>query len=430
MGTLYIINLCTMICAIVINLVLTISTLLGRNLKSATQRWFLLSTLANLLSVWCECVNGFLLGTPGPGISALLRAGEYACYVFGALAQAAFSVYLFSYLRTKTKASMAPVHFVWACSAITILLATIAEPNHLFSSFDANNLYIQNSLFWVGNVIPIISLSALIGMTLRYRKSLRPQAFISLLLCGLLPVASLLVDSLVGGLWLSYLASSITLLLVYFNIQIEMKRHIREQDLALAESRMTIMVSQIQPHFLFNTLSAIHALCAENPEAQRALFTFSDYLRGNMDSLTQTTPIPFTREMAHVRHYLWLEGLRFEERLRVVYDIQVEDFLLPVLTLQPLVENAVRHGVTKRRGGGTITIHTEETHSGHRVTVLDDGVGFDPKGPLSAERPHTGIANVRARLATMCGGDLTIQSSPGGGTVASMDIPDHRGACK
>lgn len=192
----------------------------------------------------------------------------------------------------------------------------------------------------------------------------------------------------------------------------------------LQESRISIMLSQLQPHFLFNVLNSIYYLCGTQPETARQMVDkFSTYLRDNLDSLGQKEMIPFCKEFDHIQTYLELEKLRFDEELTVVYDIQTDQFLLPVLTVQPLVENAVKHGITKKRGGGVLTLSTREKPEGYVITVSDTGVGFDPEHHMDDGVPHIGIENVRMRLEGMAGGTLKITSSPGNGTTAVIIIP-------
>jgi len=148
---------------------------------------------------------------------------------------------------------------------------------------------------------------------------------------------------------------------------------------------------------------------------------FSSFLRGNLDSLSINKPISFDKELKHVQTYLSLEKKRFEERLNVVYDISAQDFYLPALTLQLLVENAVLHGLTKREEGGTVSIKTEENETEIIITVSDDGIGFDQSN-FSGDHRHVGIKNARDRLAAMCKGKLDIQSQPGVGTTAVITI--------
>lgn len=192
----------------------------------------------------------------------------------------------------------------------------------------------------------------------------------------------------------------------------------------LTQSRIAVMLSQIQPHFLYNSLGAIQRLCTKDPKlAEETVIEFTNYLRGNMSSLSMQKPIPFEIELQHVENYLALEKKRFGERLHVVYEIHTTNFTIPVLTLQPIVENAVRHGVTKRDDGGTVTIRTEESDANFIITIADDGVGFEPNNIKQDGQQHIGIENVRSRLTAMCGGTLTIQSKRDTGTAAILTIP-------
>lgn len=202
------------------------------------------------------------------------------------------------------------------------------------------------------------------------------------------------------------------------------ERELAEQEKELAESRISIMMSQIQPHFLYNSLNTIYHLCGKNPQqAQQAISNFSEYLRGNLDSLKRKTMVPFETELRHTEVYLSLEKMRFEEELCVVYDIQTKDFMIPSLAMQPLVENAVKYGVGQAKEGGTVTITTKEYDDFYEISVEDDGVGYDTKQEVSDERSHIGIENVRKRLWTMCQATLTIDSIIGKGTKAVIKLP-------
>ena len=190
----------------------------------------------------------------------------------------------------------------------------------------------------------------------------------------------------------------------------------------LQENRIAIMISQIQPHFIYNTLGTIQQLCKENPEqAARLVQNFSTYLRGNFSELDNTVPIRFAKELEHVRCYTEIELIRFPD-MTVRYDIQTEEFLLPALSVQPLVENAIKHGLMGLEEGGTVTICAYEEANDYCICVSDDGVGFDVSG-LTDTKKHIGIRNVRERLQAMCGGSLTIESQPGTGTRAWIRIP-------
>lgn len=193
----------------------------------------------------------------------------------------------------------------------------------------------------------------------------------------------------------------------------------------LYEAKVAVMVSQIRPHFMYNALTSIAMMCTIDPEtAQEATVTFADYLRGNMDSLKQTAPVPFEVELEQLKKYLYIEKLRFDDLLNIEYDIGSTDFRLPLLSIQPLVENAVKHGVGMKEDGGTVKIATRETDTAYEVIISDDGVGFD----TNAEKPddgrsHVGMKNTKKRLHDMCGAKVVIESEIGKGTTATVILP-------
>ena len=191
----------------------------------------------------------------------------------------------------------------------------------------------------------------------------------------------------------------------------------------LTEAKIDIMLSQIQPHFLYNSLTSIISLCEDNTEAKKALMDFSKYLRINLDSIKRNTPQPFEMELHHIKTYLSLEKMRFMEKLNVVYNIRTIDFCVPALTIQPLVENAVKYGVCQKNGVGTITITTRETETDYVITVEDDGMGFDINENKEDGRTHIGIDNVKQRLMAMCKAELTIESEINVGTKATVKVP-------
>lgn len=195
----------------------------------------------------------------------------------------------------------------------------------------------------------------------------------------------------------------------------------------LVQSQINIMMSQIQPHFLFNALGTIRALCTKKPEeARQALDFFAKYLRANMESLEQKECIPFSKELEHVKSYLYIEKLRFGELLNIEYDIQATDFKIPCMTVQTLCENAVKHGLLGKEDGGTLTIRSKENPSCYEIQIIDDGVGFDATKKFDDSRTHVGIENSRKRLAGMCGGSLAIGSVVGRGTTITITIPRER----
>ena len=202
--------------------------------------------------------------------------------------------------------------------------------------------------------------------------------------------------------------------------RLEAEKNIMEAE--LKESRVAIMLSQIQPHFIYNTLGTIERMCLKDPQkAYELVRNFSLYLRGNFIELDSVTPIRFTEELKHVEYYANIEKVRFPD-MNIEYEVEATEFVLPALSVQPLVENAIKHGLMRLETGGTVVIRSFETPTHFCVEVKDDGVGFDTDAPID-EKKHVGLRNIRGRLKAMVDGDLILESKPGVGTKAVIMIP-------
>lgn len=227
---------------------------------------------------------------------------------------------------------------------------------------------------------------------------------------------------------LSFLTAAMVIGIMFYYIWLHLQFvHEHESDL-MAEQRIRIMMTQIQPHFLYNTIATFKALCKKDPErAADVADKFGMYLRQNLDTLNTADLIPIDRELDHTRIYSDIEMVRFEN-VRVEYDIKDHAFSVPPLTVQPIVENAIRHGV-RIRDEGVVYVSTRSASGFHEIIIRDNGKGFDPDAPYSTDGTHIGIQNVRERIEDMCGGTLTVESEMGKGTAVTIRIPrnDTRG---
>ena len=202
--------------------------------------------------------------------------------------------------------------------------------------------------------------------------------------------------------------------------ELEMEKIVLNAE--LAESRISTMMSQIRPHFIYNTLGSIEQLCKlDPPKAGELVHNFAKYLRGNFGELDNPKPILMSQEMQHVHHYINIENVRFPD-MTFAFEMNSDDFHLPALTIQPIVENAIKHGLMKLPRGGTIRVVAYENDTAYCVSVVDDGVGFDT-GALIDDRKHVGLRNIRERLKVMVNGTLEIESTVGVGTKVLITIP-------
>ena len=202
--------------------------------------------------------------------------------------------------------------------------------------------------------------------------------------------------------------------------ELEMEKIVLNAE--LAETRISTMMSQIRPHFIYNTLGSIEQLCDLDPKkAGELVHDFAKYLRGNFGELDNPRPILMSQEMDHVHHYVSIENVRFPD-MTFTFEMNSDDFHIPALTIQPIVENAIKHGLMKLKKGGTIHVVSYETETDYCVLVEDDGVGFDTSVMID-ERAHVGIRNIRERLKVMVNGTMEIESTVGVGTRVLVKIP-------
>ena len=189
------------------------------------------------------------------------------------------------------------------------------------------------------------------------------------------------------------------------------------------------MTSQIRPHFIYNTLNSIRALIRIDPDgAYKAVYDFSTYLRANLSAADQRETISFREELEHIRAYINIEKIRFEDRLKVEFDIKSDAFQVPPLSVQPLVENAIKHGVCKKIQGGTVWVRSYKENEGYVVQVEDDGAGFDPEAVERQEKEHLsmGLRNIRFRIGEISGGTMEIESRTGEGTKVTLHFPEQK----
>lgn len=196
-----------------------------------------------------------------------------------------------------------------------------------------------------------------------------------------------------------------------------------EQEMARAHE--AVMISQIQPHFLYNALNTIYYLCEmDSKVAQKAVQDFSSYLRGNLEALEKKEPVPVEDELTHTRHYLGLEKMRFGTELEIIENLECTDFVVPALTLQPIVENAVKYGWKgMKEDVKRIYIHMYKDDDNFYIVVRDNGAGFDPDAVGNDGRKHVGVKNVRSRVESLCKGKLDVVSYIGIGTTVTVTIP-------
>ena len=209
----------------------------------------------------------------------------------------------------------------------------------------------------------------------------------------------------------------------------EQKKQLADQEMALVQNEKTLtnqrimtMMSQIRSHFIFNVLTTISSYCKMDPQkADKALILFSRYLRKNIRTIEIDGLIDFSAELEHVEDYVALEKMRFGNQITFNKDIETTSFSIPPLTIQPLVENAIKHGLIKKGNGGTVWLSTAKEDDNIVIKIVDDGVGFDTEDVIPFD--SVGLRNVQYRIEEMVHGTVEIKSKPGEGTTVTISVP-------
>jgi sensor histidine kinase YesM len=299
---------------------------------------------------------------------------------------------------------------------------------HWYFVIDEQNYYHRSYLSFLTPTFTALVLILNLELLARHRHSLTKRMMVCLSLCMILPAAAAVYQFFHYGVSYANIAMIISMINLFVNVISEQGQMLNKEVVKMNDMKVQLLISQIGPHFIYNTLGTIKHLCRTNPkQAETMVDDLSIYLRGNLDTLTEKKCIPFQDELNSVKAYLDVEKQRFGDRVKTVYEIEDTQFLIPALTLQPLVENAVTHGVCAKEEGGTITIRTSLQAEDHVICIEDDGAGFDVSRIKEQDEEHIGIHNVEGRLQSLCHGTMKVESTIGEGTVITIKIPKNEG---
>ena len=349
-------------------------------------------------------------------------------------------VYLFEGLFLSTPVFMPTLFLLHGCGEslkssllfkiVTVLMGVyvavlpVALFTDIFYYVTPDNQFFRGSL-WALWMVPLVVIMILnIIAVIRRRKKLSKKYFIGLLVY-LLPMTAAIILHMFISVELYIVFGMALLAMIMFGLILSdnMEQYARQQQ-EIAHQRASVMVLQMRPHFIYNTMMTIYYLCKQDADkAQEVTLDFTEYLRKNFSAIASENTIPFADELKHTQTYLAVEQAQHEDNLFIEFDTPHTRFRVPPLTLQPLVENAVKHGMDIEGDPLHIYVKTRLTDNGSEVIVENDGHGFNP---ADDNEPHIALNNIRQRLKMMCKGKLKIAPRDGGGTVVTVFIPQDR----
>jgi two-component sensor histidine kinase len=311
----------------------------------------------------------------------------------------------------------------------TLIYATAPLTGALVFTFDPMNKFFRGPLGYTVYYMNGFYLSLLLFWSFRLLKKNERNKGPFLFYIFLIFVLTVILEgfNIISG-YTNDVFALCTFLFYQFLVSVHERRMqtaLAEKEQELSESRIRLLRQQISPHFVFNALAVIKSLIRKDREkAVRCVEDFSDYLRANVDVLSSDRLIPFGEELTHVEAYVSIVKAEESRPIDMQYDLQETDFLLPPLTVEPLVENAIRHGLPN---GGTVTLSTRAENDAYLIEVSDNGIGFNGSGTQEAgKRSSIGLENVQARLRMLCGGTLSVASGSEGATLTiRLPKPDN-----
>ena len=336
-------------------------------------------------------------------------------YIFNNVEVLLLFIYVISYVDLPNKIKNA----LGITNAVLFIFFVILDIANIYTKiffYAEGGVYMRSKTMIASQMYQFIAFAIVFIVTITNKKLYVREKIAFSIYC-ILPLVAIVLQNIFKGYAIAYASIIISIEILFFFVNVQKNIDLSREKEKNKEAQVKIMMSQIQPHFIYNALSSISTLIPIDPEkAQKALDDFTAYLRMNLASLTQTKLVPFKDELKHIETYIALEKMRFKDRINIIYDIQVDDFDIPALSIQPIVENALKHGILKKIEGGTLKFSTMQNDEEYTVIVEDDGVGFNMNDVDFTNNTHFGINNIKQRLTTMCKADMEINSEPNKGT--------------
>ena len=418
---LFLTNYSVAIAALIISVIGLIITLLMRYSDKTYRKYFLLIFGLLIAYAACNIVVWLMDGRVGYVYSVISYVVLFGESFFSSLLMPVLTLFLLFCAGKVWKKSP----LFWTVAALWLIyfvLLVITQFTDWIYYYTADNVYHRGPFYALLLVPPALMMLANLVVLISLRDSLPKRYYPAFWVYILIPLVCMLIQMVFYGLLMTVLGSTISAFMMMIVMLMDQSEKLFKQMRENADLKVKALILQMRPHYIYNTMTSIYYLCAKDTKkAQRVINDFTSYLRKNFTALAKESSISFTEEMEHTRAYLAVEQARFEDRLFVDYDIKYTAFRLPPLTLQPIVENAVKHGLDPELEPLHISVKTREVPGGAELCVEDTGPGFNEG---DNDEPHVALKNICERLEMMCKGKMEIEPSESGGTSVTVFIPD------
>lgn len=417
-----IINLIGVVSALTIAVMGLLFSLSVPFLRKPDRTYIIITFSLLVIYTASDLTSQLSLAFGGEGLTMLSKAAIFSESFFSSVCMPILTMYIVTCAGKR----VASDPFV-RCNTIIwlvyfILLAATQFTDEIYY-FTADNVYQRGALYPLLLTPPLLLMLSNLLCLYVNKGDLTKRQCVAFLCYILITAFCMVIQMMCYGLLMLVLGTAVAAgFMLYFMIREQVYQYVRQQE-EITNQRISIMMLEMRPHFIYNILTSIYYLCEQDvKKAQRVTKDFAAYLRMNLKALGKNDTVPFSEDLQHTKAYLGVEMARFEESLHVEYAFdKTPVFRIPTLTLQPIVENAIKHGLDTERDALHIVIRVQQNDEGNTITVEDDGQGFHDS---DNDEPHIALNNIRERLKLMCGGSLTIRPRENVGTVVTIFIPE------
>lgn len=397
-------------------------------LNRITTRYFYALFVVFSLYIISDLTSHLSFHILGPGYDLVSQLAVFFMSLFASILLPIITLFI---LRlSKESFNSLFLYLVAALWTFYILLLIYAQFSTRFYYIGVDNSF-QRGKYYPVLFVPAFLILITDLVALLRRSTTLPQKPLNILYSFIIiPMISMVIQMVSTGIHVIVLGCSVSCLILLFYIINEGADKYIEQKFLISEQEFRARSLQMRPHFIYNTLSNIYYLCELDPmKAQKVIDDFTTYLKKNFSAITTQGLVPFEEELEHTKAYLAVVKSRYEDLLFVEFDTNHKAFKLPPLTLEPLVENAVKHALDPDSDPLYILIRTRKENGFNIITVENNGIDFPSEEALNFSKiednnePHIGINNVKNRLKAYCNGTLKVTKRPGGGAIATIRIP-------
>lgn len=412
-------NIALNIFGVFLAIILIICSFFDKTERAASKRWLQAMLISNLIVLICIIVNDILNGKAE--YTAINYVVTTMSFIMGYTIALSFNFYLMEYLKPKRKKLISVISILMYVTASLLIISSCFSDLY-FTITDG--VYKRGKLYWLSHsFIFIIPLINIINSIIKHKFTDKTYVCVCISYCAITIIA-LIIQVSIPHLSIIYVATLLAQVIVYMLVYVRMGYENERHKTEFAQQQIALALSQMQPHFIFNSLDTIRYFCDKNSAiASDMVYIFAKYMRFNMDALVQNNPIPFSDDLHHAQRYVAIEKRRFKG-INLFYNIEVCDFSLPPLTIQPIVENAIKNGSSSQDSGTEISISSSTADDNFIVTISSNSIDFQAPAPYSTTANYCDIENIRNRLQTMCGGALDIENTPDGNTSVIIKIPN------